>query len=111
MKLSVVYKIVHGLADFTNVPISSRDNPFHLQSSTLSGFTTQTNSFKYSFFPRSVELWDSLPSDVALANYNPFKDSIVNIMCNIRWIHIMYKSRVWYCMYPELLKVDKKLEM
>ena len=53
MKLSVMYKIVHGLADFPNVPISARDNPFDLRSlapHTLSGFTAKTNSFKYSFF-------------------------------------------------------------
>ena len=83
MKLSVMYKIVHGLADFPNVPISGRDNPFDLQSlapHTLSGFTAKTNSFKYSFFPHSVELWNSLPSDVALANYNSFKNSILNIL-------------------------------
>ena len=47
---------------------------------TLSGFTAKTNSFKYSFFPHSVELWNSLPSDVALANYNSFKNSILNIL-------------------------------
>ena len=82
MKLCVMYKIVHGLADFPNVPISARDNPFDLRSlapHTLSGFTTKTNSFKYSFFPHSVELWNLLPSDVALANYNSFKNSILNI--------------------------------
>ena len=70
MKVSVMYKIVHGLADFPNVPISARDNHFDLRSiapHTLLGFTA-----KYSFFPHSVELWNSLPSDVALANYNSF---------------------------------------
>ena len=83
MKLSVMYKIVHGLADFPNVPISARDNPFNLRSlarHTLSGFTAKTDSFKYSFFPHSVELWNLLPSDVALANYNSFKNSILNIL-------------------------------
>ena len=83
MKLSVLYKIVHGLADFPNVPISAKDNPFDLRSlapHTLSGFTAKTNSFKYSFFPYSVELWNSLPSDVALANYNSFTNSILNIL-------------------------------
>ena len=83
MKLSVMYKIVHGLACFPNVPISARDNPFNLRSlapHTLSGFTAKTDSFKYSFFPHSVELWNLLPSDVALANYNSFKNSILNIL-------------------------------
>ena len=32
MKLSVMYKIAHGLADFPTVPISARDNPFDLRS-------------------------------------------------------------------------------
>ena len=32
MKLSAMYKIVHGVADFPNVPISARDNPFNLRS-------------------------------------------------------------------------------
>ena len=41
---------------------------------------TKTDSFKYSFFPHSVELWNLLPSDVALANYNSFKNSILNIL-------------------------------
>ena len=56
MKVSVTCKHVHGLADFPNVPISARDNPFNLRSlnpHTLSGFTTKTNSFKYSFFHHS----------------------------------------------------------
>ena len=58
MKLSVMFKIVHGLADFPNVPISARDNPFNLRS-----LTPHT---LYSFFPHSVELWNSLPSNMAL---------------------------------------------
>ena len=52
-KLGVMYIIIHGLADFSNVPISARDNPFDLQSlnpCTLSGFTAKTNSLKDSFF-------------------------------------------------------------
>ena len=32
MTLSGIYKFVHGLADFPNVSISARDNPFNLQS-------------------------------------------------------------------------------
>ena len=32
MKLSVMYKILNGLTDFPNVPISARDNPFDLRS-------------------------------------------------------------------------------
>ena len=63
-------KLVHGLADFPSAPISTRDNPFDLRSlnpHTLSGFTAKTNSFKHSFFPDAVELWNSLPSDMALA--------------------------------------------
>ena len=81
MKLGLLYRIVHGLADFPSVPITTRDNPFDLRSlnpHTLSGFPAKTNSFKHLFFPDAVdvELWNSLPSDVALANYNFFKSSV-----------------------------------
>ena len=75
MKLGLLYRIVHGLADFPSVPITTRDNPFGLRSlnpHTLSGFPAKRNSFKHSFFPDAVKLWNSLPSDVALANYNFF---------------------------------------
>ena len=84
MKLGLLYRIVHGLADFPSVPITTRDNPFDLRSlnpHTLSGFSAKTNSFKHSFFPEAVELWNSLPSDVALANYNFF--SLLFHMCSV----------------------------
>ena len=32
MKLSVMYKILHGLTDFPNVPTTARDNPFDVRS-------------------------------------------------------------------------------
>jgi len=32
MKLGVLYKIVHGLANFPSIPISVRDNHFDLRS-------------------------------------------------------------------------------
>ena len=78
MKLArfIVQNILHGLADFPSAPISTRDNPFDLRSlnpHTLSGFTAKTSSFKC---PDDLELWNSLPSDVALANYDSFKCSL-----------------------------------
>ena len=60
---------------------SPRGNPFaELQSlnpHSQSEFTAKTNSFKYSFFP------DSLSPDVALANYNSFKTSIINLFLTV----------------------------
>ena len=89
-----LYKIVHGLADFSNVPISARDNHFDLNPHTLSAFTAKTNSFKYSLFPHSVQLWNSLPSDVALASCNSFYNILYCVILDgyIPCISVMYAT-------------------
>ena len=106
-----MYKILHGLADFPNVPISARDNPFDLRSlapRTLSGFTTKTNTFKYSFFPHSgiyyhlMWLWLFLFliyfNCVILDGYIPcisvmYSTVYVSLTCNLMLNYLLYTRK------------------
>ena len=70
IKLGVLYRIIHGLA-----PTSTSDLR-NLTPHAMSGFTAKMNSFKHFLIPICCGALNSLPSDVALANYNPFIYSV-----------------------------------
>ena len=62
--ITLLYKIVHNLIDISPVdliPVTSNtrghDQRFH-------PIYARTNQYSNSFFPRSIRLWNSLPSDL-----------------------------------------------
>ena len=76
MKLCTMYKIVHGLTDFPNPPISCRSNPHclrHLNTYSLEGFRARTNCFTSSYFPSTCTVWNSLTPDLVALPYVSFK--------------------------------------
>ena len=68
-QLTIVYKIVNNLIDIhpeqylTPARSSLRANHRHK----FNHFQTSSDTFKFSFFPRSIPTWNSLPAAVAEA--------------------------------------------
>ena len=94
MKPCVMYKGVHGLADFPKThngqPLPSTKLQFPYTFSVL-----MLQSIKYTlffFFSRFCGNLDFITSDVALANHSYFKTSHdLAVQYNfIRWVHTMY---------------------
>ena len=82
-----------------SAPTSTRDNPFELRS--LNPHTLSGKTIKCSFFPDDLEIWNSLPSDVALANYNSFK-SFSFIYVLTRSVHTTYSIILCMLLYVSL---------
>lgn len=76
MKLCTLYKLIHGHADFPNLPVTFRENYHELRNSntySVAGFRARTNGFAHSFFPLTTTLWNNLTPDVVVLPYPSFK--------------------------------------
>ena len=81
-RLTMFYKISHNLVainaqeyltPLTQI-LTRHNHPLHYQT-----FSTRTDYFKYSFFPHSVVLWNSLPHSILTASsLNQFKTLVQN---------------------------------
>ena len=69
LQLIVLYKIVHGLIDIPPTDYltqtNSRTRSTHKYK--YKQYSTSTDCFKYSFFPRTIPLWNRLPPAAAEA--------------------------------------------
>ena len=69
IQLTLFFKVIHNLIDIPAdqylTPSTSRTRATH--SKRYRRFSPSTDSFKYSFFPRIVPLWNSLPAVIAEA--------------------------------------------
>lgn len=69
LQLTVLYKIVHGLIDIPPseylIPANSRTRSSHAYK--FQQYSTSTDCFKFSFFPRTVPVWNRLPAAAAEA--------------------------------------------
>ena len=69
IQLTLFFKVIHNLIDIPPdnylTPSTTRTQSTH--SKKYRQFSPSTDSFKFSFFPRTVPLWNSLPSDIAEA--------------------------------------------
>ena len=64
LKLSFMYQVVHGNFLFPDAPLERHITPFNLRNVnalTLCRPATHTNAYKFSFFPHTIALWNSLP--------------------------------------------------
>ena len=67
LSLCYFYKLANGTFEFPNCPTTLRQSNYNTRSSQSIIYTqpyAHCNSFFYSFFPRTVSLWNSLPSNV-----------------------------------------------
>ena len=71
IQLTLFFKVIHNLIDIPAdqylTPSTSRTRATH--SKRYRRFSPSTDSFKYSFFPRTVPLWNSLPAVIAEAPF------------------------------------------
>ena len=77
LTLLMLYKIIHQLVEvphqyiLTKAPASTRSSTSHLYS--------RIDSYKFSFFPRAIRLWNSLPNHVTQsASFDLFKPLIID---------------------------------
>ena len=82
LQLIVLYKIVHGLLDipptYYLTQTSSRTRTAHKYK--YQQYSTSTDCFKYSFFPRTIPLWNKLPAAAAEApSLVSFKRELSNL--------------------------------
>ena len=69
LQLVMMYKIINDLVDIPCdaylTPATTRTRAIH--SKKLLQYPTRTDTFKFSFFPRTIPVWNSLPAPVAEA--------------------------------------------
>ena len=78
IRLTTLYKIIHNLIEipYEQYLLPSASTYEHQTLNFQRPFTA-TNYLKYSFFPRTIAQWNSLPlSTKAIPNLECFKDSI-----------------------------------
>ena len=82
LSLCYFYKLINGIFEFPNSPLTVRQ----LNYPTRSGRTNlyyqpyaHSNSFLFSFFPQTISLWNSLPFSIASApTFNCFKRQLLS---------------------------------
>ena len=81
-RLSHMYKIMHELTDFPDVPIDHRTFHYNSRSNNsmaIKPFHCRSTQFLNSYFPRTTSQWNSLPMSVVSKNSTTsFKHSITN---------------------------------
>ena len=80
--LCMLYKIVHNLCYFPSHIITPRSNVSQRTDRRLLLHQpfARTNTFMYSFVPRSVRVWNSLPEQIVTAPMRPFKNSVTQYL-------------------------------
>ena len=69
IQLTLLYKIMNGMVDIPTSPYvtqaSARTRSSHTKK--LRQISSRTDAYKYSFFPRTIPFWNSLPASIAEA--------------------------------------------
>ena len=69
IQLTLLYKIMNGMVDIPTSPYvtqaSARTRSSHTMK--LRQISSRTDAYKYSFFPRTIPFWNSLPASIAEA--------------------------------------------
>ena len=80
LSLSYFYNLINGRFEFPDMPVTLRQPTYSTRSSHASIYVqpfAHSNSFLYSFFPKTISLWNSLPSNVLLsASVSSFKRNL-----------------------------------
>ena len=66
-KLCHLYKIIHGLTDCQSAPVQVKSPAYdtrQVSNLTLENIRANTSQFLYSFFPHSISLWNSQPTNI-----------------------------------------------
>ena len=91
----MLYKIIHNLCYFLSHIITPRPNVSQRTDRRLLIHQpfARTNTFMYSFVPRSVRVWKSLPEQIVTAPIRPFRNSVtqyLDLQLNISSVFPLY---------------------
>ena len=79
-KMCHLYKIIYGIADCANAPITHRTLQYNCRRSNpiqIQALFAQTSHYQFSFFPHSISLWNILTiSNETLSSFASFKRCI-----------------------------------
>ena len=67
LSLSYFYNLINGHFEFPDIPARVREPAYNTRSSHASVYVqpfAHSNYYLYSFFPKTISLWNSLPSNV-----------------------------------------------
>ena len=84
LSLSYFYNLINGLFEFPDMPTTLHQLTYSTRSSHASIYVqpfAHSNSFLYSFFPKTISLWNSLPSSVILStSISSFKRNLCSYL-------------------------------
>ena len=84
LSLSYFYNLINEHFEFPDMPTTLRQLTYSTRSSHASIYVqpfAHSNSFLYSFFPKTISLWNSLPSNVMLsASVSSFKRNLCSYL-------------------------------
>ena len=82
-----LYKIIRGLTDFEDAPLQTQvgyNYYTRLSSKSTPSFSlpqSRTNTYRYSFFPNIISLWNSLPREATECNtVETFKKYVIDLL-------------------------------
>jgi len=68
-QLIMLYKVINNLVDIPAskylTPVTSRTRAANHHNHQYRQYSTSTDTFKYSFFPRTIPMWNKLPASTA----------------------------------------------
>ena len=78
-KVQMMYKIIHHLVA---IPVDClTPTPSYLRSGHFNQLHTNIDSFKFSFFPSTIKLWNQLPTNITdSATYTKFCEELDNYL-------------------------------
>ena len=81
-KLNTLFKAKHGLIDIPTEDLKNSQRLTRRSSQNYFLPSSSVDGHKYSFFPSTIRLWNSLPSNIKCTNsVTAFKSSLNNITC------------------------------
>ena len=86
LKLCYLYKLIKNVSFFPNSPVSIRAVTYSTRSHDLTLHIpfSKTDSFLYSFFCNTPNLWNKLPSTVvSSASFHSFKRAVMDHLHNV----------------------------
>ena len=109
-RLSHMFKIMHKLTDFPDVPIDLRTFHYNSRSDNsvaITPFQCQSTQFLNSFSPRTASQWNSLPKSVVSKNtITSFKQTVTKFHLGL---HVLLLAYGYSCiLYTEIIMLKTK---
>ena len=109
LKLCFLYQVIQGQFDFPGAPVVWRSLSLNLRNNStflLLRPVTHSNAHQFSFFPHTIDLWNSLPPPVhSCGSLYSFKRSLLQIMYNVSILpRVQLSVSNFLLLYPCILQ-------